>query len=181
MFCRNCCLHMSMKPAAFSMTSVPIYQTTLCHSPEDGDHCTLCCDNPNLISHTAVSAKLTQILGQFLQSFLFVQTGNTEQTATWNTVQHLQSQTWWQHKQFHTTVLLFVSYPLIEPWVTADPWKTYAVSSSDPSSCRLSPRMRPAPQAPLLVYFSPSRVYSSTHTIWKTHLKVGDRQWGVWK
>jgi len=58
-----------------------IYQITLHHSP-DGDHCTHCCDNSNLILYTSVSAKLTQILGQFLQAFLFIQTGNTEQTAT---------------------------------------------------------------------------------------------------
>ena len=94
MFCQTCCLHMSMKPAASSVISVPIYQITLHHSPESGDHSIHCCDNSNLILHTAINAKLTQILGQFLQTLLFVQTGNAEQTATWNsTVQHLQSQT----------------------------------------------------------------------------------------
>jgi len=93
MFCQTCCHHMSMKPAASSVISVPIYQITLHHSPESGDHSIHCCDNSNLILHTAISAKLTQILGQFLQTLLFVQTGNAEQTATWNTVQHLQSQT----------------------------------------------------------------------------------------
>jgi hypothetical protein len=82
------------KTSSFPVISAPIYQITLHHSPEDGDHCTHCCDNWNLILHTALSAKLTEILGQFLQAFLFfIQTGNTQQTATWNTVQHLQSQT----------------------------------------------------------------------------------------
>lgn len=82
MFCQTCCLHMSMKPAASSVISVPIYQITLHHSPESGDHSIHCCDNSNLILHTAINAKLTQILGQFLQTLLFVQTGNAEQTAT---------------------------------------------------------------------------------------------------
>lgn len=71
-----------MKPTASSVLSVPIYQITLRHSPEDGDHCIHCYDNSTLVLHTAVSAKLTQILGQFLQAFLLTQTGNTEQTAT---------------------------------------------------------------------------------------------------
>ena len=92
-FFQTCCLHTNVKQAVSSVIPVRIYQITPHHSPEDGNHCTQCRDKSNLTLHTAVSAKLTQILGQFLQAFLFLQTGNTEQTATWNTVQRLKSQT----------------------------------------------------------------------------------------
>jgi hypothetical protein len=86
MFCQTCCLHLhsltlSMEPADSPVILVPIYQTQH-QSPEDSHHYIHCCDNSDLILHSAASPKLTQILGQFLQAFPLLQTANTEQTAT---------------------------------------------------------------------------------------------------
>lgn len=172
MFCQTCCLHISIKPAASSVISVPIYQITLHHSPEYGDHCTHRCDNSNLILHTAVSVKLTQILGQFLQAFLFIQTGNTEQTATWNTVQHLQSQT---DDNTSNSTLQFC-YLLPTDWAMSDSWPMEDLCGFELRSIKLPAFTKNATRtssSPLGLFFSfPGLLFNSYH------LKNTFQSWG---